>query len=118
MPVDSSVRQGLVVLGIILFVSGYFLSKLVALVSLVSGTSLLVVVGWCSVEFVALFVARYAAEGRRWRFQLAGADSSPLFALVLHAICFAGVLAAPFPVLRYTDEHLLHINISKLILTN
>ena len=117
MPVDSSVRQGLVVLGIILFVSGYFLSKLVALVSLVSGTSLLVVVGWCSVEVVALFVARYAAEGRRWRFQMANLDGA-LPALILHGGFYAGMLAAPFPLLRCTDEHLLHINISKLILTN
>ena len=117
MHIDSLFRQGLMLLGIVLFVAGYLLSKLVALVSLASGTSLLVVVGWCSVEAVALFVARYAAEGRRWRFQMAGVDGA-LSALVLHALFFTGVLAAPFPALRYTDEHLLHINISKLILTN
>ena len=76
MPIDSSFRQGLVVLGIILFIGGYLLSKLVALVSLASGTSFLVVVGWCSVEAVALLVARYAAEGRRWRFHRVGLDGS------------------------------------------
>ena len=117
MPIDSSVRQGLVVLGIVLFIGGYLLSKLVALVSLASGTSLLVVLGWCSVEVVALLVARYAAEGWRWRFHGKGLDGA-LSALVLHALFYVGVLAAPFPALRYTDEHLLHINISKLILTN
>ena len=105
------------VLGIVLCTGGYLLSKLVALVSLVSGTSLLVVVGWCSVEAVALLVARYAAEGRRWRFNLAGLDGA-LSALVLHALFYGGVLAAPFPALRYTEEHLPHINISKLIQTN
>ena len=117
MPIDSSFRQGMVVLGTILFVGGYLLSKLVALVSLASGTSFLVVVGWCSVEAVALLVARYAAEGRRWRFNQAGLDGA-LSALVIHALFYVGVLAAPFPILRCTDEHLLHINISKLILTN
>ena len=108
MPISSSLRQGLVVLGIVLFIGGYLLSKLVALVSLASGTSSLVVVGWCSVEVVALFVARYAAEGRRWRFHLTGLDGA-LSAFVIHALFYAGVLAAPFPILRCTDEHLPHI---------
>ena len=108
MPIDSSFRQGLVVLGIILFIGGYLLSKLVALVSLVSGTSFLVVVGWCSVEAVALLLARYAAEGRRWRFHYAGLDGA-LNAALVHATFYTSMLAAPFPVLRYTNEHLLHI---------
>ena len=107
MPIDSSFRQGLVVLGTILFVGGYLLSKLVALVSLVSGTSFLVVVGWCSVEAVALLVARYAAEGRRWRFHMANPDGT-LPSLILHGGFYAGMLAAPFPILRCADEHLLH----------
>ena len=54
MPIDSHFRQGLVLLGIVISIGGYLLSKLVALVSLASGTSFLVVVGWCSVEVVAL----------------------------------------------------------------
>ena len=116
MPIDSSFCQGLVVLGIVLFAGGYLLSKLVALVTLVSSTSLLVSVGWCSVEAVALLVARYTAEGQRWRFHLTGLDGAT--AVVIHALFYAGVLAAPFPILRCTDEHLLHIYISKLILTN
>ena len=101
MPIDSSFRQGLVVLGIVLFTGGYLLSKLVALMSLVSGTSFLVVVGWCSVEAVALLVARYAAEDRRWRFHVSGLDGA-LSALVMHALFYVGVLAAPFPILRCT----------------
>ena len=107
MPIDSHFHQGLVLLGIVLFIGGYLLSKMVALVSLASGTSFLVVVGCCSVEAVALLVARYAAEGRRWRFHQAGLDGA-LSALVIHELFYAGVLAAPFPVLRYTEEHLLH----------
>ena len=106
-PTDRPLRQGMVVLGIVLFISGYLLSKMVALVSLVSGTSFLMVVGWCSIEALALLAARYIAEGGRWRFHRDGLDVL-LPSMLTQVVFYIAMLAAPFPFLRYTNAQLNH----------
>ena len=117
MPTDNPFRQVVVVLGLILFLNGYLLSKLVALVSLASGMSFLMVVGWCSVEAVVLLVVRYIAEGFRYPyFHLAGVDGFVQL-LATHGIIYTGMLAAPFPLLRCTHASARHRTIHLLSCT-
>ena len=98
-PTDNSIRQGFVVLGIVLFIGGYLLSKLVALVILMSETSFLVAIGLCFIEALALFVARFLAEGGRWQFHISGVDTL-LPSMILHGFFYVAMLAAPFPATR------------------
>ena len=97
-PTESAVREALVLLGIVLFVGGVLGAKLIALATL-AGASAWVAVAWCSAEASALFVLRYFAEGRIWRFHLISA-SGLVPTLVLHTCIYLGMLAAPFPFLR------------------
>ena len=70
-PTESAVQEALVLLGIVLFVGGVLGAKLIALATL-AGASTWVAVAWCSAEASALFVLRYFAEGRIWRFHVSG----------------------------------------------
>ena len=98
LPTASMTRQGLVLFGILLFVSGYLGAKLTALVTLASA-SVPSVVGWCTAEALVLFASRVVAEGGRWRFHVAGLDGAAM-SLGCHAGFYLSMLAAPFPVLR------------------
>jgi hypothetical protein len=100
-PTESAVREALVLLGIVLFVGGVLGTKLIALATL-AGASAWVAVVWCSAEASALFVLRYFAEGRIWRFHARSA-SGLVPTLVMHVCIYLGMLAAPFPVLRYCN---------------
>ena len=95
----SNMMQGVVITGIVLFVGGYLGTKLVALTILAS-TSPVGAVGWCAAEVVALWLLRYFAEGRVWRFHIRGL-SGAVPSLILHLVIYLGMLAAPFPMLRY-----------------
>jgi len=100
-PSKSVVREALVVGGIMLFVSGYFGAKLIAL-AILAQASITVVVIWCSVEVLALFALRYFAEERMWRFHgVALSGFAP--SLLVQIACYLGMLAVPFPVLRYDN---------------
>jgi hypothetical protein len=92
------VLQGLVIVGIALFVAGYLGAKLLALVVL-SSTSFPAAVGWCFTEALVLLMARFFAEGKRWRLHIAGL-SGAVPSLLVHVFFYIGMLAAPFPVLR------------------
>jgi hypothetical protein len=98
-PTHSKIRQALVLLGIVLFVSGILAAKLIAFATL-AGASIWVAVAWCSTEASALFVLRYFAEGRIWRFHVPN-FSGPVSSLLIHAGISLSMLAAPFPTLRY-----------------
>ena len=98
-PTESAAREAMVVLGIVLFVGGVLGAKLIAL-AVLAGASAWVVVAWCSAEASALFVLRYYAEGRIWRFHLHG-TSGLVPTLLVHVGFYLGMLAAPFPFLRY-----------------
>ena len=97
-PTESAVREALVLLGIVLFVGGVLGAKLIALATL-AGASAWVAVVWCSAEASALFVLRYFAEGRVWQHHLRGI-SGVVPSLLVHAVIYMGMLAAPFPILR------------------
>ena len=96
----TTVLQMVVVAGIVLFIAGYLVAKLLALVILASGMPVLTVTGWCCLEALALLTLRYFVEGRVWRFHIATA-SSPILVLLLNEGMYLGMLAAPFPFLRY-----------------
>ena len=99
-PTNSLVMQTVVVAGIVLFIAGYLVAKLLALVILASGSSILTVAGWCCAEALTLLVMRYFVEGSKWKFHIASL-SGLVPSLLLHAIFYIGMLAAPFPFLRY-----------------
>ena len=98
LPTASMTRQGLALFGILLFVSGYLGAKLTALVTLASA-SVPGAVGWCTAEALVLFALRVVAEGGRWRFHIAGLDGAAM-SLVMQALIYLSMLAAPFPLLR------------------
>eukprot|EP00618_Florenciella_parvula_P016977 CAMPEP_0119473200 /NCGR_PEP_ID=MMETSP1344-20130328/4942_1 /TAXON_ID=236787 /ORGANISM="Florenciella parvula, Strain CCMP2471" /LENGTH=2127 /DNA_ID=CAMNT_0007506261 /DNA_START=134 /DNA_END=6517 /DNA_ORIENTATION=- len=98
-PSLSAVQEALVLLGILLFVGGILGAKLIALATL-AGASAWVAVAWCSAEASALFVLRFFAEGRIWKFHFQGA-SGLMPTLLMHACIYLGMLAAPFPFLRF-----------------
>ena len=98
-PTESAVREALVLLGIVLFVGGILGAKLIALATLTEASTWLAL-AWCSAEASALFVLRYFAEGRIWRFHVSGI-SGLMPTLLAHACIYLGMLAAPFPFLRY-----------------
>ena len=98
MPKESTVRQVVIMSGIVLFVSGVLGAKLIALVML-AGASASVAVAWCSAEMVTLFVLRYFAEGQIWRHHMPGL-SGVVPSLVVHVAVYLSMLAAPFPLLR------------------
>ena len=100
-PTQSAVREALVLLGIVLFVGGVLGAKLIALATL-ARASTWAAVAWCPAEASALFVLRYFAEGRIWRFHLLGL-SGLVPTLIAHACIYLGMLAAPFPFLRYSS---------------
>jgi len=100
-PTESAVREALVLLGIVLFVGGILGAKLIALATLAQA-SIWVAVAWCSAEASALFVLRYFAEGRIWRFHVRSA-SGLMPTLLMHACIYLGMMAAPFPFLRYSS---------------
>ena len=100
-PTESAVWEVLVLLGIVFFVGGVLGAKLIALTTL-APASAWVAVAWCSAEASALFVLRYFAEGRIWRFHVSG-GSGLMPTLVLHVCVYLGMLAAPFPFLRYSS---------------
>jgi len=97
---SSTVMQIGVVAGIVLFIAGYLVAKLLALVILASGMPVLTVTGWCCLEVLVLSTLRYFVEGRVWRFHIAAA-SSPILSLAVNGVMYLGMLAAPFPFLRY-----------------
>ena len=94
----GAVREGSVVLGIVLFVSGILGAKLVALVMLGSG-SMAVAVAWCAGEAAALFALRCVSE-MTWRHHLLGL-SGVVGSVIMHVAVYLGMLAAPFPFMRY-----------------
>jgi len=98
-PTQSAVREALFLLGIVLFVGGVLGAKLFALATL-AGASAWAAVAWCSTEASALFVLRYFAEGQIWRFHLRS-TSGLMPTLLVHVCIYLGMLAAPFPFLRY-----------------
>ena len=98
-PTENAVREALVYLGIVLFVGGVLGAKLIALAKLAQA-SIWVTVAWCSAEASALFVLRYFAEGHIWRFHISG-GSGLVPTLLVQACIYLGMLAAPFPFLRY-----------------
>ena len=93
------VLQMVIVAGIVLFIAGYLVAKLLTLVILANGVSILAVAGWCCLEALALLVLRYFVE-KTWRFH-AATLAGPVPSLLLHAFFYIGMLAAPFPFLRY-----------------
>ena len=93
-----AVREALVLLGIVLFVGGVLGAKLIALATL-AGASAWAAVAWCSTEVSVLFVLRYFAEGRIWRFHLRSIPGL-VPTLIMHAQLYLGMLAAPFPFMR------------------
>ena len=95
----STVMQSIVVVGIVLFIAGYFSAKLLAIVILASGMSFRSAAGWCCMEALTLLVLRYTVEGR-WRFHIASL-SDPILSLISHGVFYIGMSAAPFPLLRY-----------------
>ena len=95
----STVMQSIVVAGIVLFIAGYLAAKLLALVILASVMSFRSAAGWCCVEALALLVLRYMVEGR-WPFHIASL-SGPIPSLLFHWVFYLGMLATPFPLLRY-----------------
>ena len=99
MPTASSARQGLVLFGILLFVSGYLGAKLTALVTLASA-SVPGAVGWCTAEALVLFALHVVAEGGRWRFHVPGTDGAAMSLVVVHGLFYLSMLAVPFPTLR------------------
>jgi hypothetical protein len=99
MPTDSRVRETLVILGILFFISGILGAKLIAITALTSA-SITVTVGWFTAEFVALFVLRYFAEGRIWRVHLRGL-SGPGATFIFAIFIYLAMEAAPFPFLRF-----------------
>ena len=100
-PTESAVQEALTLLGIVLFVGGVLGTKLIAL-AMLAQASIWVAVAWCLAEVLALFVLRYFAEGRIWRFHLIS-FSGLVPTLVLHTCIYLGMLAAPFPFLRYSS---------------
>ena len=96
--------QSVVVAGIMLFVAGYLVAKLLALVILANGVSILGVTAWCCLEALTLLVLRYFVEGGLWRFHVASL-SGLIPSLLLHAFFYVGMLAAPFPLLRYVSTY-------------
>ena len=94
----STVLQAFLVIGIVMFVTGYLAAKILALAVLTS-TSISAAIGWCSAEALVLLVVRFFGEGRVWRFHQAGL-SSPLPSLIVHMCFYISMLAAPFPILR------------------
>ena len=101
----STAMQSVVVTGIVLLVAGYLLAKLLALVILANGVSILGVTAWCCLEALTLLVLRYFVEGGLWRFHVASL-SGPIPSLLLHAFFYVGMLAAPFPLLRYVSTYM------------
>ena len=101
----STVMQSIVVVGIVLFIAGYLAAKLLALVILANGVSILGVTVWCCLEALTLLVLRYFVEGGLWRFHVASL-SGPIPSLLLHAFFYVGMLAAPFPLLRYVSTYM------------
>ena len=99
---SGTVMQIGVVAGIVLFIAGYLVAKLLALVILASGMPVRTVAGWCCLEALALLTSRYFVEGRVWRFHIAPV-SSPSMSLLLNGVMYLGMLAAPFPFLRYVQ---------------
>ena len=97
----DAIHQGVLMLGILLFVAGYLSAKLIALVVLASA-SMPAAVGWCTAEALVLHMLRYFAEGRVWRFHLQEV-SNLLPSLVVHVMMYVAMLAAPFPVMRYHE---------------
>jgi hypothetical protein len=96
----STVMQTVVVAGIVLFIAGYLVAKLLALAIVASGSSILTVAGWCCAEALTLLVMRYFVEGSIWHFHIASL-SGLVPSLLVHAFLYIGMLAAPFPFLRY-----------------
>jgi len=98
LPLDNQQRQAVVMVGIILFTSGYLAAKLIA-IAVFARASFVVVVAWCTVEFWVLFALRYVAEEGKWRFHTAGLDTlvPSFFSQILF---YLNMLAAPFPFLR------------------
>jgi len=95
----TTVLQMVVVAGIVLFIAGYLVAKLLALVILANGISNLAVAGWCCLEALALLVLQYFVE-KTWRFH-AATLAALVPSLLFHAIFYIAMLAAPFPFLRY-----------------
>ena len=117
----STVMQSIVVAGIVLFIAGYLAAKLLALVILASVMSFRSAAVWCCVEALTLLVLRYVVEGR-WRFHIASL-SGPIPSLVLHGVFYLGMLATPFPLLRYVpmlraQGNILFINFTVIFFLN
>ena len=94
----STALQAFLIVGIVMFVAGYLAAKLLALAVLTS-SSILAAIGWCTAEALALLALRFFHEGRVWRFHHRGL-STPLPSLMVHTLFYLSMLAAPFPVLR------------------
>ena len=98
LPLDNQRRQAVVMVGIVLFTSGYLTAKLIAMAVLASA-SLTVVAAWCTVEFGVFFALRYVAEEGKWRFHAAGLDTL-VPSILCQILLYLSMLAAPFPFLR------------------
>jgi len=95
---ESAVQQAFVVLGIVLVASGILGAKLIAVTTL-GGASASVLVAWCSVEWMALFVLRYFQEGRIWRLHIHSL-STFLPTMFVHSWIYLSCFATPFPFMR------------------
>ena len=101
----STAMQSIVVAGIVLFVAGYLVAKLLTLVIFANELSILGVTAWCCLEALTLLVLRYFVEGGLWRFHIASL-SGPFPSMLFHAVFYVGMLAAPFPFLRYVSIYI------------
>jgi len=77
---------------------GYLGAKLISL-AILTHANFYVAVGWCSVEALGLLAMRYFAEGT-WRHHIKGL-SGVVPSLMVHVVVYMGMLATPFPFLRF-----------------